>query len=49
LGDIKNKEELDKFRKSVRKESIRNGIAKLDKKYSPFDLLFSDFSPYVEK
>jgi len=33
LGDMKNKKELEKVRKSVREYSIRDGLGKLDKSY----------------
>ncbi|MCX5821662.1 MAG: hypothetical protein NT047_17400 [Deltaproteobacteria bacterium] len=33
LGDMKNKKELEKVRKTVRKKSIENGIRKMDKSY----------------
>lgn len=49
LGDMKNKDDLGKIRKSVRKNSIIHGLRKLDKKNSQLDFWIVDLSPYVEK
>jgi hypothetical protein len=34
LGDMKNKKDLEKFRKSVREQSLWNGVKKIDKRFS---------------